>query len=379
MNNDRLKNYLQQAFEKADITLNGDAPHDIQIRDERAIQCIISNNSLGLGESYMEGWWDCEQLDALSYHLCRAAMDKEAGISLMDFLFNLSTRLFNFQNKQRAWQVAEKHYDLDNQLFQLMLDDTMAYSCGYWADATTLAEAQTAKYALICKKLHLTHQDILLDMGCGWGGLVAYAVEQYGCQAVGISIAENQISYAKARYGHLPIQFYKADYRDINRYNPGKISFTKLASVGAFEHIGYKNYAPFFSLMKQQLHPEGLFLLHTIGSNETVTTADRFIHKYIFPNGALPSMVQIAKSLESLFIVEDWHNFGADYDYTLLAWHQNFEKNWPLLKTRFDTRFYRMWRYYLLMCAGMFRARAAQLWQIVLSPDGMKGGYPRIR
>ncbi len=379
MNNTTVHKLIQNALEKADITINGNKQHDIQLLDERAIKRVINYGSLGLGETYMEGWWDCEHLDVLSYKLCMAAMDQETKTNFLHFIYKLSTKIINYQTKRRSKQVAQQHYNLDNNLFELMLGETMAYSCAYWRNAHDLDSAQRAKYELICKKLYLNERDVLLDIGCGWGGLAAYAAEHYGCKVVGISIAAEQISYAKQQHSHLPIEFYTADYRDSSIYNPSYKQFTKLVSVGAFEHIGYKNYTTFFKLMKEQLANDGLFLLHTIGSNETVTTTDRWINKYIFPNGYLPSMVQLAHALEPAFLAEDWQNFGAYYDRTLLAWYQNFTNNWDSLKSRFDTRFYRMWRYYLLMCAGMFRSRKAQLWQIVLSKQGTQGGYESIR
>lgn len=374
-----VQKYIQRLLDKADITLNGNKLHDIKLLDERALKRIITDGSLGLGETYMEGWWECEHLDELSYKLCTAAMDKELKINFFQFLYNLSTKLFNHQSKKLAKQVANKHYDLDNHLFELMLGKSMAYSCAYWKNANDLNSAQMAKYELICKKLHLTSQDTVLDIGCGWGGLAAYAAEHYGCKVIGISIASNQISYAKERYKHLPIEFYTADYRDTSIYNPCQKQYSKLVSVGAFEHIGHKNYTTFLNLAKQQLSNQGIFLLHTIGSNETVTAADRWINKYIFPNGGLPSMRQLSIAMEKCFLVEDWHNFGIYYDKTLLAWNQNFENNWESIKSRFDTQFYRMWRYYLLMCAGMFRSRTAQVWQIVMSKSGIHGGYESIR
>lgn len=379
MNNMIVSKYIQKALEKAEVTINGDKPYDIRLLDERALKRIITDGTLGLGETYMEGWWECDSLDALSYQLCKGEVYKAVKPNFFHLLYILSTKFINYQTPKRSTQVAQQHYNLDNNLFEIMLGKSMAYSCGYWRNATDLDSAQRAKYELVCKKLYLTPEDTLLDIGCGWGGFAGYAAEHYGCKVVGISISSNQISYAKTHYGHLPIEFYIADYRNPSVYNPKKKQFSKIVSIGAFEHFGYKNYADFFELMRERLSDDGLFLLHTIGNNETTIATDRWINKYIFPNGYLPSMVQISHALESIFLVEDWHNFGAYYDNTLLAWNQNFENNWDSLKSRFDTRFYRMWQYYLLMCAGMFRARAAQLWQIVLSKSGLKGGYESIR
>lgn len=374
-----LEKYIQGILDKAGVTINGSKSYDIKILDQRALRPILKDGSLGLGETYMAGWWDCERLDELSFHLCRAAIDKEIKPSFLQTLANLSTKIINYQTQQKSKLVAQKHYNLDNKMFELMLGKSMAYSCGYWKNSQDLDSAQLAKYELICRKLHLTGEDRLLDIGCGWGGFLAYAAEHYGCHGVGISISSNQIAYAKEHCKDLPIDFYLADYRDSSIYNPSQKQFTKIASVGAFEHIGYKNHQTFLKLAGEQLSPEGLFLLHTIGANETQTTLDPWINKYIFPHGSLPSMLQLSKALEYSFVTEDWHNFGVYYDNTLLAWNQNFENNWALIKHDFDKQFYRMWHYYLLMCAGMFRSRTAQLWQIVLSKTGIVGGYESIR
>jgi cyclopropane-fatty-acyl-phospholipid synthase len=379
MKNFLIQKYIQGILDKADITINGSKPYDIKLLDDRTLQRVVRDGSLGLGEAYMAGWWDCDRIDELSFRLCVAAVDKDVKFNLFQSLYNWSTKIINYQSKLRSEQVAQKHYNLDNHLFELMLGESMAYSCGYWKNANDLTSAQLAKYELICKKLHLTSQDTLLDVGCGWGGLAAYAAEHYGCHVVGISIASKQIDYAKERYKHLPIDFYVADYRDIASYNPKQIEFSKLVSVGAFEHIGHKNHVNFLKLMNSQLRSDGLFLLHTIGSNETITTVDPWINKYIFPNGSLPSMVQLTQAMEKNFLVEDWHNFGPDYDKTLLAWDKNFEKSWDSISSLYDMQFYRMWRYYLLMCAGMFRSRTAQLWQIVMSKSGVIGGYESVR
>ncbi len=379
MRKDAARDYVQNLLTIANVQFNGNRPWDIRLIDDRTPNRILADGSLGLGESYMDGWWECERLDELSYHLCLAKIEKQVQKSLLHFLYVLSSKIFNYQTKKLAKQVAEHHYDLNNHLFELMLGPSMAYSCAYWKNANELTAGQLAKYELLCKKLQLTSKDTVLDIGCGWGGLAAYAAEHYGCYVTAISIAAKQISYAKTHYKHLPIEFHEADYRDTAIYNPAKKPFTKLVSVGFFEHLGPKNYVSFFQQMRAQLTDEGLFLLHTIGSNETVSISDPWSHKYIFPHGVLPSMKQLSIALEPLFIVEDWHNFGVYYDKTLLAWDQNFVDNWDQLQGHFDSRFYRMWRYYLLMCAGMFRARMAQVWQIVLSKEGVKGGYESIR
>jgi cyclopropane-fatty-acyl-phospholipid synthase len=273
------------------------------------------------------------------------------------------------QSKSRAKQVAYKHYDLDNDLFRVMLDKRMIYSCGYWRNASTLEEAQVAKLDLICKKLQLKPGLRLLDIGCGWGGLAKFAAEKYGVSVLGITISQQQAAYAREYCAHLPIEIRLQDYRDMHG------TFDRIVSVGMFEHVGHTNYKSFMDIAHRHLNNDGLFLLHTIGANEYYPISNEWTTKYIFPNGSLPTIAQIASVSEKLFVMEDWHNFGADYDNTLMAWHANFIRHWENLKKTYDERFFRMWNYYLLSCAGCFRARSLELWQIVFSKNGVPGGY----
>ncbi len=159
------------------------------------------------------------------------------------------------------------------------------------------------------------------------------------------------------------------DYREL------KGQYDCIVSVGMFEHVGYKNYKNFMKVVHRCLKEDGLFLLHTIGRNYSGRATEPWINKYIFPNGMTPSAQQISAAIEGLFVVEDWHNFGQDYDATLMSWNKNFQSNFDQLKDLYDDRFKRMWEYYLLMCAGTFRARRNQLWQLVMSKRGIKGGY----
>jgi len=285
----------------------------------------------------------------------------------------LLARIFNRQSKKRAFQIGEKHYDLGNELFRNMLDKQMIYSCAYWKDAFVLDEAQEAKLNLICQKLGLQPGMKILDIGCGWGSFAKYAAEKFKVKVIGITVSKEQVELGKRLCKGLPVEIRLQDYRDV------KEKFDCVVSVGMFEHVGYKNYRTYMKVVHHCLKDNGLFLLHTIGKNKLETSADPWINKYIFPNGMLPSGRNIGKAIEGLFIMEDWHNFGAYYDETLMAWYKNFEKNWGEIKPNYDQRFYRMWKYYLLSCAGSFRARKIQLWQIILSKKGVLGGYKSIR
>jgi cyclopropane-fatty-acyl-phospholipid synthase len=342
------------------------------VHDENLFTRVLAEGTLGLGEAYMDGWWDCQALDQFFHRVLRARLDDHihpwrAATAVV------VAKVINLQKPSRAYEVGRRHYDIGNALYSRMLDRHMQYSCGYWRGAETLDEAQEAKLDLICRKLRLEPGMRLLDIGCGWGGLLQYAAETYGVTGVGLTVSEQQAALARERCAGLPVEVRLEDYRVLDE------PFDRIASVGMFEHVGYKNYRTFMETAHRCLAPDGLLLLHTIGGLRSAATSDPWILKYIFPNSMLPSAAQLAEASEGLFVMEDWHNFGDCYDPTLMAWHRNVEEAWPDLRERYDERFRRMWRYYLLSCAGSFRARRNQLWQVVYSPRGVPGGYDAPR
>jgi cyclopropane-fatty-acyl-phospholipid synthase len=352
----------------ADIIIGGSRPWDIRIHDERFFSRVLVDGSLGLGEAYMDGWWDCDRLDELFNKVLRADLQSKVKPWEQRAL-ELKAKLFNRQNPVRAHEVGKRHYDIGNDLYQLMLDQRMIYSCGYWHQAATLDEAQEAKLDLVCRKLHLEPGMRVLDIGCGWGGAAKFAAERYGVKGVGVTVSREQEKTARELCQGLPVEIHLQDYRDI------KGVFDRVYSIGMFEHVGYKNYLAYMQVVANCLKKDGLSLLHTIGANTSYISNDAWAERYIFPNSMLPSHQQIATAAEGQFVIEDWHNFGPDYDKTLLHWWENFETNWASLKGSYDERFHRMWRYYLLTFAGAFRARYNQLWQIVMSPKGAPARY----
>ena len=351
------------------VAINGHKAWDIQINNENFFNRVMSQGSLGLGESYMDNWWDCEKLDEFFYQILRFDIEKKIKRYWVLMFDVLRAKVLNMQSKSRAFEVGEKHYDLGNDLFTDMLDSRMVYSCAYWNDAGSINEAQEKKLDLICRKLELKTGMKVLDIGCGWGSFAKYAAEKYNVEVLGITVSMEQVELGNKICGGLPVEIQFLDYRKMNQ------KFDRIVSIGMFEHVGRKNYRTYMEIAHKCLEDEGLFLLHTIGGNRSVFSADPWINKYIFPNGMLPSVKQIGKAIEDLFVMEDWHNFSADYDRTLMAWYENFEK----MKSKYQERFYRKWKYYLLSCAGAFRARNIQLWQIVLSKKGLLGGYRSIR
>ncbi len=367
------KKLAQNLLEQADIRINGTRPWDMLVYNDKLYDRVLSQGSLGLGEAYIEGWWDTPALDDFFFRILRAELYNKISLTWPWLWAYLKAQLMNLQTKTRAFEVGERHYDLGDDLFKAMLDKRMIYSCGYWKNASHLDEAQEHKLELICKKLYLKPGMKVLDIGCGWGGLARYMAEKYNVSVVGVTISKEQARTAQDYCKGLPVEIRLQDYRDVDDI------FDRVVSVGMFEHVGYKNYKTFMERVHQVLKNNGLFLLHAIGGNISTTVPDPWIEKYIFPNGLIPSIAQVGTALENLFVMEDWHNFGADYDKTLMSWYENFDRNWPTLRDTYGDKFYRMWKYYLLSCAGLFRARGAQLWQLVLSKKGVLGGYQSIR
>jgi cyclopropane-fatty-acyl-phospholipid synthase len=253
------------------------------------------------------------------------------------------------------------------------LDARMIYTCAYWQNMTSLDAAQEAKLDLVARKLGLKAGMRVLDIGCGWGGAAQFMAECYGTSVTGVTVSRHQQQTAQRRCAGLPVEILLQDYRSMNG------SFDAIYSLGMFEHVGVRNYRTYLTKARELLRPDGLFLLHTIGSNRSSVATDPWIEKYIFPNGQLPSLAQIARAAEGLWVVEDFHSFGVDYDRTLMAWSANFERHWPEIAPRYGERFRRMWHFWLMASAANFRVRKIQLWQVVLSPKGVAGGYRSVR
>ncbi len=348
----------------AGIAVNGDQPYDIQVHNPAFYNRVLRDGALGLGESYMDGWWDCEALDQFFDRVLRAHLDEQVKGSWKLKWHLLRSKLFNLQKPSRAKQVGERHYDIGNDLYTAMLDKRLNYTCAYWKNAKNLDEAQEAKLELICKKIGLEPGMTVLELGCGWGSFAKYAAEKYGVHVTGLNISKRQIELGRELCKGLPVELKLQDYREAT----GK--YDRVISIGIMEHVGYKNYRTYMEVVDRTLKDDGIAFFHTIGGNVSVTTANAWTTKYIFPNGMIPSIAQLAKAMEGLFVVEDWHNFGPDYDKTLMAWYHNFEAAWPRLKDKYGERFYRMWRYYLLSSAAGFRSRENQLWQVVMTKPG---------
>ncbi len=372
MTNNRYRTRVENLLALADVRCDGERPWDIQVHEEEFFRRVLAQGTLGAGEAFMDGWWDCQCLDQFFCRVLKAGLEREfkTPAAVIDMM---RAKLSNRQSRRRAFWVGQHHYDIGNTLYRGMLDSRMNYSCGYWPQAATLEQAQENKLDLVCRKLKLQPGMRVLDIGCGWGGAAKYMAEHHGVEVVGCTVSAEQARLAQDLCRDLPVRILLQDYRALDG------SYDRVFSIGMFEHVGFKNYRTYMETVSHLLKEEGLFLLHTIGGNLSQVSVDPWIERYIFPNSMLPSARQITAASEGLFILEDWHNFGADYDKTLMAWHANFVAAWPELCQFYDRRFYRMWCYYLLSCAGSFRARDNQLWQIVFSGTGISDGYQAPR
>lgn len=369
----KIEKQVQKLISETGVKLNGKNPWDPQINNDRFYKRVLTQGSIGFGESFMDGWWDCDQLDELITKFLRTDIKSRLKANPHVVGLAVASVMLNRQSGKRAFKIGEQHYDVGNKLYEKMLDKRMVYTCGYWKNAKNLDDAQEAKLDLVCKKVELKKGDKVLDIGCGWGSFAKFAAEKYGAKVVGVTVSKEQKKLADKNCKGLPVTIRLQDYRDV------KEQFDHIISLGMIEHVGYKNYRTYMEMANRCLKDDGLFLLHTIGSKKSVKSTDPWIEKYIFPNSMLPSLSQLTTACENLFVVEDVHNFGSDYDKTLMAWFENFDAAWDELKNDYDERFYKMWKYYLLACAGSFRSRSNQLWQLVLSKDGVAGGYESIR
>jgi cyclopropane-fatty-acyl-phospholipid synthase len=359
----RAAELCREILAKADIVAGGNRPWDIQVHDERLWVRLLRDGHLGLGEAYVDGYWDCEQLDVMLSKMVHARLYREVQSNWPLLAYAVKTRIFNLQ-ALRPYEIAEKHYDIGNDLYEAMLDRRMQYTCGYWRHAEDLGAAQEAKLDLVCRKLGLEPGMRVLELGCGWGGFAMFAAERYGAHVTGYNVSKEQIAWARERIGSLPIELHLDDYRNATG------TYDAVVSIGLFEHVGPKNYRAYMELVDRCLVPEGTALVHTIGSNRTRAHMDPWFDRYIFPNAVFPTLGGICDAMEDLLVPEDVQNIGEHYDRTLMAWWENFDRAWPSLRARYGDRFYRVWRYYLLCSAATFRSRFLQLYQVVFTRQG---------
>ncbi len=360
----RAQDLFVELLAKADIQVGGSRPWDLQVNDERIWMRLLRDGTLGAGEAYVDGWWDTPALDQFMDHILRARFDESLRENWTLVAQAVRARVLNLQSITRSFGNGQHHYDIGNDLYEPMLGGRLLYTCAYWRDATTLDEAQDAKLDLVCRKVGLRAGMRVLDLGCGWAGFAAFAAERYGVTVTGYTVSQEQVRWAKDHYPQLPIDIRLDDYRNATG------TFDAVVSIGLMEHVGWKNYRGYMQLVDRLLAPGGVAFVHTIAGNIPRAHIEPWFDKYIFPNAVLPTLARLASAMEGILIPEDVHNIGEDYDRTLIAWWHNFDAAWPTLRARYGDTFYRRWKYYLLSCAGAFRARSQQLFQLVMTRPG---------
>jgi cyclopropane-fatty-acyl-phospholipid synthase len=363
---------VRELFGLAGIEIGGHAPGDIRVSDSRFYERVLRDASVGFGEAYMDEWWETDALDVTIDKIMRANLKQKITGSWRMRALTVKAVMLNLQAKARAGASIEAHYDIGNDLYTRMLDPRMVYTCAYWDKATNLTEAQEHKLDLVCKKVGLEPGMKVLDLGCGWGGFASWAAEKYGCTVLGVTLSKDQVSLGNQLWKHLPVELRLCDYRDVQG------TYDRVVSIGMMEHVGPKNHRTMMETIDRCLKPDGVALVHTIANNRSLRHGTPFIEKYIFPNAVAPSLAQIGRAMEGLFVCEDLHNIGPDYDPTLMAWWENFDRTYSEISHRYDRKFYLMWKFYLLAAAGASRSRDGQLYQVVMTKTGRKQPHCRV-
>lgn len=360
----RAQDVCRDLLASAGVTVGGDQPWDIQVHDDRLWSRVLRDGTLGAGEAYEEGWWDTPALDQFIDRVMRVRLGETLRENWMIVAHAVRARILNLQSITRSFDNGQRHYDIGNDLYEAMLGGRLLYTCAYWPNAKTLDEAQDAKLDLVCRKIGLKPGMRVLDLGCGWGGFAAFAAERYQVSVTGFTVAQEQVKWAHDHYPNLPIDIRLDDYRNATG------TYDAVVSIGLMEHVGWKNYRSYMELADRLLAPGGVAFVHTIAANRPRAHIDPWFDKYIFPNAVLPTLARLTAAMEDIFVAEDVHNIGEDYDLTLMAWWNNFDAAWPTLRAKYGDAFYRRWKYYLLACAGAFRSRAQQLFQLVMTRPG---------
>jgi cyclopropane-fatty-acyl-phospholipid synthase len=354
---------LARLLAAASIQINGPGAADIAVHNPAFYTRLNREGSLGVGEAYMDGWWDCPRLDLFFQRVFSAGVDRAVARGRRGWWLLLASALGKRHTRGRAGAVARRHYDLANDIFQVMLGRWMIYTTGYWAQAADLDAEQEAKLDFVCRRLELRPGMRVLDIGCGWGGFARFAAERYRVRVEGVTLSPPQLELARSLCAGLPVELRLQDYRDL-----GPARYDAIVSLGMLEHVGYSNYGQFFHTARAVLAPGGRMYLSTIGASYTARSTDPWVERYIFPNSHLPSIAQIRRALESRFVPSAWENWAAHYDRTLMAWFANFDAHRRGWQQQYGDRFHRMWKFYLLSSAAAFRAQRLHSWHILLDP-----------
>jgi cyclopropane-fatty-acyl-phospholipid synthase len=370
----RAEDAVRELLSESDIIIGGHRPWDIRVLNKEFYERALEGGSLEIGDSYVDGWWECDRLDQLFHRAFLADMPLRLARSVRGKLEAIRLRLTHHGDRAAPPPAPPLTYDLlGNDLFRAMLGARMAYSCAYWSDTSTLDEAQEAQFELVCRKLELARGMTVLEHGCGWGAFAKYAAERHGVGVLGVASSHEQAELGRDLCRGLPVEIVVQDYKTIQ----GR--FDRVVSLAILERIGPVGHRSYMEHAARSLKDDGIALLHTVGRNVTDAKIDPWLARHISEVAAPPSLRQLAAAAEGLFVMEDCHNLGPQYDPTLLAWNVNLERNWPSLSARYGERLRRVMKYYLLSSAGSFRSRRSQVFQIVMTKTGRRQPHCRLR
>ena len=337
---------------------------DWVINNEQAMKLIARDWEFQLGETYMQGQWDVKagQLqDLLS--VLRANFSELVSSHWKQFFLRI---IQQWNNVSRSYRNVHSHYDLDEDMFRLFLDQDMHYSCAYFRDQNNNLEmAQADKCRHIAEKLLLQPGQRVLDIGCGWGAFALYLASLYDVEVTGITLSKAQLDVAKRRARQLGlnnVQFQLQDYREHRQ------QYDRIVSIGMFEHVGKPYYSTFFSCVKSMLREDGVALIHSIGRSGTPGRTNPWINKYIFPGGSIPALSEMSRSAEHVkLILTDIEVLRLHYAYTLRAWYERFQHNRQQVRDKMGEPFCRMWEFYLSACEVAFQFSDLVVYQLQLT------------
>ena len=345
------------------------APVALRIHDRTFFRRIATRGKLGFGESYTAGEWDADDLPALFELLLRNARDAAARHAGARRVLDLRPRLRRRNGVRRARRNIAYHYDLGNELFELMLDETMTYSCAVFERSDmSLEQAQQAKYDRICDTLSLAPGDRVLEIGCGWGGFAHHAAARYGCRVTGLTISREQAHVARGRTAGLPVEIRELDYRDVEG------TYDKVVSIEMLEAIGADQYGTYFETIDRVLARGGRAVVQTIlvpeQRWERYRSTPDWIERYVFPGCLIPSLATLADAAarSSRLGIYGVDEIGSHYAETLRRWRENVHREIAAVRRLgYDRRFERVWDFYLSFCEAAFRTRWLRDAQLLLA------------
>jgi len=365
---------IRVTFASGRHEIYGDGSEDliaIRFATKKMQRQLILNPDLKIGEGYMNGDLVIEKGNIFDFLSLMARNGNRKHLPI--FFKIVFVGMFLINRVKNFWRAATEkrdvahHYDLDDKLFELFLDDDWQYTCAYFEnDEQTLNEAQLAKKRHVTAKLRAGEGDSVLEMGCGWGGLALYIAEMSKAHVTAVTLSENQVKIAKKRAENRGLEklteFRLQNYRDVEG------TFDRIISIGMLEHVGRQNYLSMFKKSFGLLKKEGVMVVHSIGRPKAVLAQDGFNQRYIFPGGHIPAVSEAVAAAERAgFLIKDVEILPIHYAKTCRMWREKFIQNWDEVASIYDDNFCRMWEYYLAASEVAFLHFRLMIFQLILT------------